>query len=102
MQERRTELRMLCADLIEVYWEDNEHRGRETTALLEDISAAGACLQFEIPVPAGTRVHLLCGKEALEGKVRYCAYRDIGYLVGVQFALDCQWSQGDFEPAHLL
>jgi PilZ domain len=102
MQERRTELRMLCADLVEVCWEDEHHRPRETKALLEDISRAGACLEFEMPVPVGTRVHLFCGKEALEGKVRYCVYRDIGYLVGIQFDTGSEWSRRNFEPEHLL
>jgi hypothetical protein len=93
---------MLCADLVEVAWEDEEHRARQATAVLEDISSVGACLQFETPVATGTRVHLYCGKEALEGKVRYCVYRDIGYLVGVQFAKGCEWSRQEFEPQHLL
>src|SRR5579871_5604483 len=102
MQDRRAALRMLCADLVQVYWEDGEHRAHETTALLEDISPTGACLQFEVPLPAGTGVRLFCGKEALEGKVRYCVYRDIGYLVGVEFAKGCHWSRQEFEPQHLL
>ena len=102
MQDRRAEIRMLCADLVEVCWKDEENRVRKATALLEDISRAGACLQFEVAVAVGTCVHLFCGKEALEGKVRYCVYREIGYLVGVQFARGNQWSRREFEPDHLL
>lgn len=102
MQERRAEMRMLCADLVEVRWQDEQHRSRQSTALLEDISRAGACLQTEMPIPTGVSLRMLCGAEHLEGTVRYCVYREIGYLVGVQFDAGSEWSRVEFEPEHLL
>jgi hypothetical protein len=34
--------------------------------------------------------------------VRYCAYREIGYFVGVQFDPACRWSKAHYRPQHLL
>ncbi len=102
MHERRSEVRLLCADMVEVKWQDRLGRPRQATALLEDISRSGACLQFEIPVPLGTQLQISCAREVLQGVVRYCAYREIGYFVGVQFSEDSQWSRQQYEPQHLL
>ncbi len=102
MQERRSEVRLLCADMVEVKWQDRLGRERQATALLEDISRSGACLQFEIPVPIGTRLSISCAREVLEAAVRYCVYREIGYFVGVQFSEASLWSRSQFEPQHML
>ncbi len=102
MRERRSEVRMLCADLVEVCWEDEEHQPQQATAVLEDISRAGACLQFEVPLPTGTSVRIACGGEHLQATVRYCVYREIGYVVGVQFEAGSQWSPQEFHPEHML
>jgi hypothetical protein len=102
MQERRLEVRLLCADMVDVAWEDRLGRPRRATALLEDISESGACLQFEVAVPLGTELHIACTQGDLTGTVRYCLYREIGYFVGVQFADNTRWSRQDYEPQHLL
>ncbi len=100
--ERRSEVRMLCADMVEVSWAEDSGRARRAVALLEDIARSGACLQFEFPVPVGTDVRIQCPKETLEGTVRYCVYREIGYFVGVKFSPGFEWSRHQFEPEHLL
>src|SRR5690349_11279370 len=40
MEERRTEVRMLCADIVEVSWQERSGRKRQATGVLEDISAS--------------------------------------------------------------
>jgi hypothetical protein len=102
MLRERSEARMLCADLIEIRWKDKSGRGRKTTALLEDISASGACVQLDGPIPNNTIVKIHHPKGALQGKVRYCVYRDIGYFVGLQFEPDSKWSRRQFQPQHML
>src|SRR5262245_19226897 len=72
MQERRTEFRMLCADMLDVTWTDRAGHEHQSTALLEDISPSGACLQFESPVPTQTPIRLQCADRTLDGKVCYC------------------------------
>src|ERR1035438_1652261 len=47
MDDRRSEVRMLCADMVEVRWKDRLGHQRGTTAILEDICPSGACLQVE-------------------------------------------------------
>lgn len=102
MAERRFETRMMCADLVDVRWKDKAGRSREVTAILEDISLSGACLQFDAAVPLKTNVMISYPKGELQGRVRYCVFREIGYFVGIEFAPDCRWSRAQFRPQHLL
>ena len=100
--ERRSEARLLCADMMTVRWKDPAGYSRRATALLEDISRSGACLQLDGPVPPGTGLEMDCGTRHLSGSVRYCVYREIGYFVGVEFEAGSQWSLRQFRPQHLL
>jgi hypothetical protein len=93
---------MLCADMVEVCWKEQSGRKYKSTALLEDISRSGMCLQFEIPVPIDTRVEIYCPGNKLGGTVRYCVYREIGYFVGIELEQNSKWSRQQFEPQHLL
>ena len=102
MKERRTENRMLCADMVEVCWKDQAGRKKTTAGLLEDISPSGACLQMEAPVGIGTAIRWRSADREFKGNVRYCVYREIGYFVGVEFGADSRWSKKAFRPQHLL
>ena len=42
---------MVRADMVEAGWKDADGKRRRSMALLEDISASGACLQREAPIP---------------------------------------------------
>ena len=102
MRRARAEIRMLCADMVEVCWKEPSGRKYKATALLEDISPSGMCLQFEIPVSIGIRVEVNCPGRKLSGTVRYCVYQEIGYFVGVELEHSSHWSRQQFEPQHLL
>ena len=102
MRERRVEVRMLCADMIEVGWKDREGIDQRTTAILEDIATSGACLQVEAPIPVGVELHWEQPKQRFHGYVRYCVYREIGYFVGVEFDASFKWTKKAFKPQHLL
>ena len=102
MQERRSEVRMLCADMVDVSWTDHSGKKRKAMALLEDISPSGACLQLETAVPLGVEIRWHSPKQQFQGEVRYCVYREIGYFVGVEFQPASRWSKKVFKPQHLL
>ena len=102
MQERRLEPRMLCADMVEVLWQQERGRPCRAVALLEDIAPSGACLQMETAVPTGAWIRWGCSGHEFTGRVRYCVYREIGYFVGVQFESGSKWSEESFKPQHLL
>jgi hypothetical protein len=102
MEERRTEVRMLCADMVDVGWQDEAGRTTNATGLLEDISPSGACLQVEMPVPPGVPIRWSSRGHEFSGNVRYCVYREIGYFVGVEFVADSKWSGRTYQPQHLL
>jgi hypothetical protein len=101
MLDRRVELRLLCADVIEVQWKTNG-RNHRCTAGLEDISPSGACLQLERSLPLLTTVRICHQGAELTGRVKYCSSRDSGYFLGVEFEPGCRWSEGSFHPRHLM
>lgn len=102
MNRVRLEKRMMCADMVEVRWNSRSGRARSSTALLEDISPGGACLQLEEKLALGLKVDLRLGNARLFGTVKYCVFREIGYFAGVQFAEESRWSRRSFRPKHLL
>jgi len=102
MTETRAHARMLCSDLVEVFYRDETGHPRRAMANLEDISLSGICIQVDKPIPLDTVVHINHRKGAFHGNVRYCLFREIGYFLGVQLAPDCQWSPDTYRPQHLL
>jgi hypothetical protein len=102
MQDRRLENRLLCADLVRVWWREASGTEQQTLANLEDISLSGACLQFDRPIRRGTLLHIALPKGELQGGVKYCVFRDVGYFVGIRFEAGCKLSRRDFKPKHLL
>lgn len=102
MQDRRSEVRMMCADMVEVCWRNELGRSKRAIAILEDISRSGACLQLEAPLPLGTEISWHVSGCKFRGLVRYCVYREIGYFVGVEMQTGSRWSKRTFRPQHLL
>lgn len=93
---------MLCADLVDVQWRDKAGRVKKGVANLEDISLSGACLQTEHPIPLECMVKIRYPKGELEGKVKHCVFKEIGYFIGIEFDAGYRWSQNDYKPQHLL
>src|SRR2546423_5518123 len=103
MLRERSESRMLCAELVDIRWKDKSGRGRKATAILEDISSSGACVQIEEgPIPQNTVMKICHPKGQLNGTVRYCVFREIGYFVGLEFKADSKRSRKEFQPDHML
>src|SRR5271156_2985917 len=96
MDERRVEPRMMCADMVKVFWSDDTGKQGHAMALLEDIAASGACLQFETPIPEGVVVQWRSPKLEFRGTVQYCRFREIGYFVGVEFTESSKWSKSAY------
>ena len=93
---------MLCADLVDLQWRDQNGRLKRGVANLEDISLSGACLQVERPVSLGSPVRINYPNGELNGRVKYCVFREIGYFLGVEFEPGSRWSARDFKPQHML
>lgn len=102
MKDRRNDPRLLCAELVEIIWNDKSGRKRRRVANLEDISLSGICLQVENAVPEGTLLTMRYGDGKLVGVVRYCTFRDGAYFLGIRFEEGCRWSTQHFRPQHLL
>ena len=102
MSERRSDPRMLCAELVQVTYRELSGQHRRRVANLEDISLNGLCLQSEVRISDGTRVIVRYGDGELVGVVKYCVFREIGYFLGIEFEPGCRWSTQHFRPEHLL
>jgi hypothetical protein len=102
MHDRRNNVRLLCADLVQIRWKDASGKIRKTVANLEDISSNGACLQTESDVPTRTVISITHPKGELVGTVKYCEYREFGYFLGLEFQEGGKWFMQDFRPQHLL
>jgi hypothetical protein len=100
--ERRCEPRLLCSELVEVHLHDRGRWRRIGTAILEDISPSGACLQLESKVPVGAHLRVRADRCELRGEVRWCQYREFGYFAGLRLEEGARWSRAAFEPEHLL
>lgn len=93
---------MMCAELVEVRWNDKAGRQHRDVANLEDISLSGACVQLETPVSKGTHITVNYGSGEMPATVRYCLYRDLAYFLGLQFDDGCTWSTKRFRPQYML
>jgi hypothetical protein len=102
IRERRSERRLLCAELVELIWRDSSGIEKRRIGNLEDICTNGICVQLETAPEVGTPIRMLYENGELAGVVRYAYYRDEGYFVGVELEADSRWSAADFIPEHLL
>jgi len=88
--------------MVDLAWRDKGGRNRKSIANLEDISLSGACLQVDAPIPLQTPVRITHDRGELNGTVRYCVFREIGYFLGVEFQDGSHWSPKQYKPQHLL
>jgi|GEM_PF-374727 len=99
--ERRREPRLMCADLVDVLWQDELGAWQKETANLEDISEHGLCVQLEREIPVGTQVRVQCGEVEIPGEIRYCREELYGWFYGVAMQPGTQWPKDRFQPKHL-
>lgn len=99
MDDRRSEWRKLCADLVEVMWRA-EAGSWTVTANLEDISSAGVCLLLPCELAPGQRVEMRLW-EVLPGTVRHSQPSVLGWVTGIQFDEGSAWDEERFPPKHL-
>ena len=77
---RRREPRSQTVAMVEVT------SGEATcTCVLEDLSAAGACLYSQSPIAVGTHVRVSGGDVTRTVAVRHCDPCDDGFRIGVEF-----------------
>jgi hypothetical protein len=99
MKERRSENRMLCADLVEVRWYDKTGMPCSAIANLEEISVHGAHLVLEVAVPPGTTLALRMAHGDMAATVGDCRHEpDFGFTVSVELPKKSRWTS---HPRHL-
>jgi hypothetical protein len=101
MEERRMNTRLLCAELVEVIWEEAGLLQRRV-ANLEDISLSGVCLHMDKSIACGAQIIVRYGDGELVGIIKYSRSGEFGHLLGVQLTKESRWSSQHFRPNHLL
>ena len=102
LTEKRSEPRMLCAELVQVHWKDDSGRTKRVAGNLEDISVSGVCVQLEHPVPKGARLRIVVRHKVMHGRIAWCVRTATGYYAGVRLNADSRWSRRVFLPQHFL
>jgi hypothetical protein len=92
----------MCAQMVTVVFQGDDGQKRRMTAILEDISPGGACIQLEQPIALDTAISILYPHGRYYGTVRHCESGQTGYFAGVQFSPGYRWSRQRFTPEHLL
>lgn len=103
--ERRSSKRLLCSDLVQLSWRDEKRRSYREVAILENLSLSGVGLFTGVPLPLETHIDMAGADAVLRGKVKQCAFRENGYVVGIELDEDSKWAQEPgytFLPQHLL
>jgi hypothetical protein len=99
MNERRSESRMLCADLVEVCWSDETGQSCSAMANLEEVSPHGAHLVVDVALPLHTDLVLRMKRGDMTATVRDCRHEpDFGFAVAVQLPKKSRWKS---HPRHL-
>ena len=104
-QDRRTEHRLLCSNLVQISWVGSNDRWRKETAVLENISRGGLGLALFVSVPLeiGTALSVLANGIELSGIVRQCSLLQNGYFVGLELDRVLTAGEADsFTPEHLI
>lgn len=103
--ERRASKRLLCSDLVQVSWENTAGEPFREVVILENLSLSGVGLFAGVPIPQGACIRLAGSEIVLTGIVKQCAFRENGYVIGIELDAKSKWAQEPghaFVPQHLL
>lgn len=81
-------------------WTDRAGRSRRALADLDDIARSGARLILAHPIALKSPLVITHTKGQFKGCVRHCVAGPFGYLVGVRFDPDCQWTSAAYRPRY--
>jgi PilZ domain len=101
--ERRGQKRLLCSELVQIYWTGPQGTRHEEIVVLENLSSGGLGLFTGVALQEGTNVRVLVNQRELSAKVRHCVFQGNGHLVGLALDAGSKWTKGnDLAPEHLL
>jgi hypothetical protein len=97
MTERRSQPRLLDAELVLLGWQAGATQLKQL-GNVEDVSRNGVGVLADEPLPVGTTVTLSYGEEELSGIVRHHSLRENGCFLGIEFTESSQDSTLHFHP----
>ena len=101
--ERRGQKRLLCSELVEIYWMGPKGTRHQEIVVLENLSAHGLGLFTGVALSEGTNVRVIVNERELSARVKHCVFQGNGHLVGLALDHASKWTTGrDLAPEHLL
>ena len=103
--ERRGSQRLLCSDLVQIFWTGPGGDLHQEIVILENLSRTGLGLFMGVALTKGTQVRLVTNDKELIGQVSQCTFKENGYIVGLQLDSRSQVTREpnhSFVPEHLL
>jgi PilZ domain len=101
MTERRSQPRLLDADLVMVGWEENSTKLNQLGSV-HDVSPGGLGVLVSHALPVGTSVTISYGEGELNGIVRHNSQLIDGHFMGIEFAENSKNSTLHFQPELLV
>ncbi len=98
---RRKSHRLLCSDLISVHWNNGRGFALQEEAVIEDYSSTDASLFMAVKIEPGVAIKIRTDWESFGALVQRCAWRDNGYLLGIEFD-EPRPESASFTPDHLV
>lgn len=95
MKDRRFDSRLTRSFALDVRWQGPGGSPHAIAVQLSDISPSGAALRATSPIPVGALVSFRYQNQTLSGKIRHCRKLPDGFLLGLEFDADCQWTAAE-------
>jgi hypothetical protein len=70
--------------VVKVSWEARDETAYSAIAEIKNTSNSGACIQLQVPIETGTKVHVSWCRHDFSGTVRWCRAYDGEYMFGMQ------------------
>jgi hypothetical protein len=85
MRDRRFDLRSAGPLEGVVHWRTEAGVNIQASGLMDDLSASGARIRVNRPIPVRSRVDIVVRDKQLPATVRYCTRTGAEFVVGVEF-----------------
>jgi hypothetical protein len=70
--------------VVKVSWEARDETAYSAIAEIKNTSNSGACIQLQVPIETGTKVHVSWCRHDFSGTARWCRAYDGEYMFGMQ------------------
>jgi hypothetical protein len=70
--------------VVKVSWEARDETIHSASVKIKDTSPSGACFRLQVPIEAGTKIHVSWCRDDFSGTIKWCRGEDGEYVVGMR------------------